>query len=126
MSEFTDLSRAAYVAISEDDLEGFLALADPDVEFNSLVEGRSYQGHDGVREWWNNVVKSLGGVSLDLEEVVDFDDHGYVKMTVGADTSDLPQAIWQAVRIEDGKAVWWGIFPTEDEARQALGAGEKS
>ena len=126
MSEFTKVSRAAYEAISRDDVEAFLALADPDVEFNSLIEGRSYRGHEGIREWWNNVIKSLGGVDLDLEEVFDFEDHGYVKMTAtGASDVGLPQAIWQAIRIEDGKAVWWGIFPTEDEARRALGVGEK-
>lgn len=127
MSEFTELSRAAYEAISRDDLEGFLALADPDVEFNSLIEGRSYRGHEGVREWWNKVVKSLGGVGLELDEVFDFDDHGYVKMVATANVSDVdvPQAMWQAIRIADGKAVWWGIFGTEDEARQALGVGEK-
>ena len=122
MSEFKEMSRAAYEAISQDDLEGYLALTDPDVEFNSLIEGRSYRGHEGVREWWNNVIKSLGGVSLELEEVFDFDDHGYVKMVATANASDVgvPQALWQAMRIEDGKVVWWGIFGAEDDARQAL------
>jgi hypothetical protein len=123
MSEFTELSRAAYEAITRDDLDAFLALTDEDVEFNSLIEGRSYQGHDGVREWWNNVIGALGGVGLDLEEVSDFNDHGYVKMVTAADESDvdLPGAIWQAARVEHGKAVWWGVFASEDEARKALG-----
>jgi hypothetical protein len=127
MSEFTVLSKAAYEAISRGDVEAFVALADPDVQFNSLIEGRSYRGHDGVREWWDNVIKNLGGVGLDLEEVYDFDDHGYVKMAVDAGGAevDLPEAIWQAIRIEDDKAVWWGIFPTEDDARKALGVGKK-
>jgi hypothetical protein len=128
MSEFTVLSRAAYEAISRDDLEAFVALADPDVQFNSLIEGRLYRGHEGVREWWDNVIKSLGGVGLELEEVYDFDDHGYVKMVVDAGGSeiDLPPAIWQAIRIEGDKAVWWGIFASEDEARKALGVGKKT
>jgi hypothetical protein len=127
MSEFTELSRAAYEAISRDDVEDFVALADPDVEFNSLIEGRSYRGHEGVREWWNNVINSLGGVSLDLEKVVDLDDHGYVGMAATSNVSDVdvPAEIWQAVRIENGKAVWWGIFRTEDEAREAIGVWEK-
>jgi SnoaL-like domain len=126
MSEFTVLSRAAYEAISRDDLEAFVALADPDVQFNSLIEDRLYRGHDGIREWWGNVIKSLGGVGLELEEVHDFDDHGYVKMSVDTGKGvDLPPAIWQAIRIEDDKAVWWGIFPTEDEARKALGVGKQ-
>jgi SnoaL-like domain len=127
MSEFTDLSRAAYEAISRDDLEAFLALTDPDVDFNSLIEGRSYRGHEGVREWWNNVVNSLGGVDLDLEKVVDLDDRGYVKMSATSSSRDVdvPAAIWQAARIENGKAVWWGIFRTESEAREELGVGKK-
>jgi ketosteroid isomerase-like protein len=127
MSEFTVLSKAAYEAISRDDLEAFVALAAPDVQFNSLIEDRLYRGHDGIREWWGNVIKNLGGVGLELEEVHDFDDHGYVKMGVDAGGSevDLPPAIWQAIRIEDDKAVWWGVFPSEDEARKALGVGKK-
>jgi hypothetical protein len=127
MSEFTELSRAAYEAISQDDLEAFLALTDPDVDFNSLIEGRSYRGHEGVREWWSNVVNLLGGVDLDLEKVVDLDDRGYVKMAATSNLSDVdvPAAIWQAARIENGKAVWWGIFRTESEAREELGVGKK-
>jgi ketosteroid isomerase-like protein len=127
MSEFTEVSRAAYEAITRDDLEAFLALTAEDVEFNSLVEGRTYEGHDGVREWWNNVIGALGGVGLDLEEVSDFGDRGFVKMVV-ADENEvgLPGAIWQAARVEDDKAVWWGIFASEDDARKALGVGKKS
>jgi SnoaL-like protein len=125
MSEFTEVSRAAYEAITQDDLEAFLALTAEDVEFDSLVEGRSYQGHDGVREWWSNVIEALGGVDLDLEEVGDYDDRGFVKMVVATDESDvdLPGAIWQAARVEDGKAAWWGVFANEGDARKALGVG---
>ena len=127
MSEYTEVSRAAYEAITRDDLDAFLALTAEDVEFDSLVEDRSYQGHDGVREWWNNVIEALGGVGLDLEEVADFDDRGFVKMVVATDENevDLPGAIWQAARVEDGKAVWWGIFASEKEARKALGVAKK-
>jgi hypothetical protein len=127
MSEFTVLSKAAYEAISRDDVEAFVALAAPEVQFNSLIEDRLYRGHDGIREWWDKVIKNLGGIGLELDEVHDFDDHGYVKLVVDAGGSevDLPPAIWQAIRIEDDKAVWWGIFTTEDDARKALGVGKK-
>lgn len=128
MSEFTQVSRGAYVAISGGDLDAFLALTAEDVKFDSLIEGQSYKGHDGVREWWNNVIVTLGGVGLDLEEVSDFGDHGFVKMAVAADEGDvdLPGEIWQAARVEDGKAVWWGVFASEGQARKALGVGKGS
>ncbi len=124
MSDFTELSRKAYEAISGDDVDAFVALADPNVEFNSIVEGKTYHGHDGVREWWSNVINNLGGFGLELAQVEDFEDHGYVKMTVTpAESSNLemPTEIYQAMRLEDGKAVWWGVFGTEKEAREGLG-----
>jgi ketosteroid isomerase-like protein len=58
-----EIARRAYAAVAEDDLEGFLALVEPDVEFNSLiaeVEGKTYRGHDGVREWWEGIKAQLG------------------------------------------------------------------
>ena len=123
MSDFTEVSRGAYVAISSNDLDAFLALTDPNVEFTSLIEGRTYHGHDGVREWWGNVINRLAGVGIDLEEVVDEGDTGSVKMSVSGEASGLPTAIWQAARVEGGKAVWWGVFASEDEARKAVGSG---
>lgn len=53
---------AAYDAINRDDVEAFVALCRPDVEFNSLiaeVESPRYVGHDGIRRWWDDVVGPL-------------------------------------------------------------------
>jgi hypothetical protein len=32
----------------------------------------------------------------------------------------VQQQMWQAVRIRDGRAVWWGTFRSEREALDAL------
>lgn len=126
MSEFTELSKRAYVAIGENDLDSFLEVADENVEFNSMIENKTYHGHDGIREWWENVVNRLGGVQLDLKKVEDMGDRGYVKLVARSTGRDLevPAGMWQAMRLENGKAVWFGFFPNEDEARKALGLGE--
>ena len=123
MSEFATLSRAGYEAIVADDLDAFLKVADKKVEFISLVEGRSYRGHKGVRQWWDEVLRSLGGLNLELDEVTDFDDHGYVKLVAKASKGEIeiPDAIWQAARVKNGKITWWGSFASETEARDALG-----
>jgi ketosteroid isomerase-like protein len=51
--ENVEILKEAFAAISQGDLEGFLSLTDPEVEFHSLIaesEGQTYRGHDGVRE----------------------------------------------------------------------------
>jgi SnoaL-like domain len=123
MSEFSTLSKAGYEAIAADDLDAFLEVSDKKVEFISLVEGRSYKGHKGVREWWDEVLRALGGLDLELDEVTDLDDHGYVKLIAKANNSEIemPDAIWQAARVKKGKITWWGSFGSEAEARDALG-----
>jgi ketosteroid isomerase-like protein len=53
-SEAFELSRRAWIAVDERDLDGFLEIVHEDVEFESLVaeaEGGCFHGHDGVRRW---------------------------------------------------------------------------
>ena len=61
--ENVELYRRGIEAFNNRDLEAFLALADPDVVGVSRVlaiEGGSYRGHDGTREWWRDLsVSSL-------------------------------------------------------------------
>jgi hypothetical protein len=35
---------------------------------------------------------------------------------------DVPQRMWQAFVVRDGKPIWWATFRTETEARKALEA----
>lgn len=123
--ENVEIARAAYAAINLGDLEGFLALIDPDVEFLSLVaevEGRVYRGHDGVREWWEGVANALGGLRFDVQEIHDLGDRGYAELVVTASVGgvDVPQRMWQAFVVRDGKPAWWATFRTEGEALEAL------
>jgi hypothetical protein len=46
-------------AFNRRDLDAFLALADPRVIGVSRVlaiEGGTYEGHDGTRQWWNGLL----------------------------------------------------------------------
>ena len=120
MSEYTDVSLKAYEAVTKDDLDAFLAVTDENVEFYSLVEDKTYRGHDGVRDWWGNVINALADVPLELADVSDGGDRGFVKIEVKGGDSAMPDAIWQAAKVKDGKAVWWGIFTKEKQAEKAL------
>ena len=127
--ENVELNEAVWGALIRRDLDAFLALMDPEVEFRSLIaeaEGRTYRGHEGVREFWDSVVQSLGGLRYEPEQIESFRDRGITRVRiVGAvEGVEVPQTMWQAWRVRDGLVVWWDAFRTEAEALEAVGLSE--
>jgi ketosteroid isomerase-like protein len=124
--DIAELGRRAYDALNRRDLDAFLALADPDVEVVSLIaeaEGAVYHGHDGIREWWEQVVNSLGGIRFKEEAVRATSDKGLlIELVVTGEAGgvEVEQRMWQAVEVRNGLALWWQAFRTEDEALAAL------
>ena len=56
--DINELADRAVDALNRDDLDGFLDLVDPEVEFTSMIaeaEGETFRGHDGVRRWWESI-----------------------------------------------------------------------
>jgi ketosteroid isomerase-like protein len=121
-----ELSQQAWDAIQARDLDAFLTLVDEDVEFTSLVgeaEGGTYRGHDGVRKWWHEVGDSLGGLRFDAQEHEDLGNGGVLTRALITGTAagvDVQQQMWQVTQLAGGKAIWWGVFRTEDEARESF------
>ena len=116
---------AAYDAITRDDLDAFLALAHPDIEFHSLIaeaEGLTQHGHDGVREWWAEVIRSLG-VRPRPESIESFRDRGITRLRLAGHIEgvEVAQDMWMAWRVRDGLIVWWTTYRTEAEALDAVG-----
>jgi ketosteroid isomerase-like protein len=53
--EEVELAHRAHELWSRGELDAFIELCDPKVEFTVLtgaMEGRSYRGHEGVRKWF--------------------------------------------------------------------------
>jgi ketosteroid isomerase-like protein len=126
--ESVELMEAGYAAISRGDLDAFLALADPEIEFHSLIaeaEGRTFRGHDGVREWWHAVIESLN-IRPGPEEIESFRDRGVTRMRLSGTIAgvEVPQRMWMAWRVREGKIVWWTTYRTEAEALEAAGLSE--
>jgi ketosteroid isomerase-like protein len=124
----TELVRLAFDALNRKDLEGFLALVDPKVEFNSLIaeaDTGTFHGHEGVRQWWEAVQLSLGGLSYKLEEVRDLGEMAVVKMRVTGEARGVPieQTMWQAARRRGDRVVWWMVGRTEDDV---IAAGQEA
>jgi ketosteroid isomerase-like protein len=119
---------AAYAAISRGDLDAFLALAHPEIEFRSLIaeaEGRTYQGNDGVREWWDSVIRLLG-IQPGPEKIEGFRDRGITRLRLAGSIAgvEVPQTMWMGWRVRDGLLIWWTTLRTEAEALEAVGLQE--
>jgi ketosteroid isomerase-like protein len=125
-SEAFELVRQSWVYVDGRDLEGFLSIVHEDVEFVSLVaeaEGGTYQGHDGVRDWWEQVGESLGTLRYHPKEMRDLGGGAVLtELVVSATVAgvDVPQTMWHTVQVRGDKAAWWGSFRTEEEALQGL------
>jgi ketosteroid isomerase-like protein len=56
--ENVERAHRAFDALNRRDLDAFLKLMNPEVETNSTIgpmEGHSYRGHHGVRDWWRDL-----------------------------------------------------------------------
>jgi|SRR3954452_757620 len=126
--ENLELMEAAFDAISRKDLDAFLALAHPEIEFRSLIaeaEGQTFHGHEGVREWWDAVIRSLD-IQPRPEGIEGFRDRGVTCLRLAGRVAgvEVPQTMWLSWRIGDGQLVWWANFRSETEALEAVGLSE--
>ena len=123
--ENVEAARRAYDAFSRRDLDRFLELMDADVDFTTrfVERGGSYHGHEGVRTWWDDLLRVFSDFTIEVLEVRDLGDLTLNALRVRGRGvgSDAPfeENIWQVGKWRNGKAVSWRSFGTEGEAREA-------
>ena len=125
--ENVELTRRAYEMLQRDDIDGFLELVHPDVEWHSLIleiEG-VFRGREGVREWWREIRTTFPDWRPSLIDARAVGDRvvmharGIGRGAVsGAGVDD---DFWQVVEIRDGLVVWYRAVRTEQEAFEAAG-----
>jgi ketosteroid isomerase-like protein len=119
-------------AFNRRDLDGCLALCDPDVEFISYLAqvegGEPYRGHDGVRDWWERLLAVFPDFKVEVEQARDLGGRMFARWrTHGRGVqSDAPmeQTVWQVGEYRHGKAIEWRFFASEEEALEAAGLAE--
>ena len=130
--ENVELLHRAFEAVNGRDLDLFLALSDPDVEFSPLIVklegGDSYRGHDSVRRWWEDLFGVFPDYRIEADEVRDL---GNVTVTCaraqahGVESNVLAeQQLWAVTEWRSGKTVWWANFISEAAALEAAGLRE--
>ena len=128
--ENVELYRRAAEAVTDGDLDGFLALMDADVEAAprlAPMEG-GYHGHDGMRRWWESMHDAFPDFRVEVVEVRDLGDVTLAEVRGrgrGA-ASDTPveQRSWHVVEWRDRKFVRWRAYETQSEALEAVGLSE--
>ncbi len=126
--ESTERNRRVIDAFNQREFDAFLALMDPELEFTSRVIPVAgdvhYRGHDGIREWWKDLLAVFPDFRVELLKTRDLGDWTVIAARVsghGAD-SDAPfeQRIWQAIRWRDARVASWQTLDTEAEALEAV------
>ena len=126
------LNYQSHDAFNRRDLEGFLALNDPEVEFTPYeraIEGLGpYRGHDGIRAWWKETLEILPDLRVELEDVRGVGDltlvRGRLRGHGAGSGAAFERTYWGVFRWRNKRTVWWHAFETEAEALEAAGLSE--
>jgi ketosteroid isomerase-like protein len=115
-------------AITSGDPEAGLAVCHPEIEFVSMlgISGRSYVGHDGVREYFEDIESAWAEWNVDVERVDEAED-GRVAIVItmhargkgsGAEVAQRAAHIWT---LKDGRLLRNELFREPGEALRELG-----
>ncbi len=128
--ENVELVRRAYEAWNRGDIDGMLALCDPELEYHSsgIYPGLDpvYRGHDGFRKFERDFRATWESLSIELERLEARGDQVAVLGTFearGRDGMTLRRPVANRVIIRDGLAVRINAYGEWDQALAAIGAG---
>ena len=125
-----ELYRRGIEAFNRRDLDAFLALAHPDVVGTSRVlaiEGKAYRGHDGTREWWNDLLGVFPDFTIEIVWVRHKGDLTVSELRNNAraeGSAALAEHVWQVSEWRDGRVVRWQMYENEQDALEAAGLSE--
>jgi ketosteroid isomerase-like protein len=125
--ENVEVAKQAVEAFRQNDIDRFLSYLAPDVEWYSRladVEGGAHHGHDAVRRWWSSLFEVFPDWSPTIREVRDVDDFVFFHVDVAASGTGsgvgVDEDFWQVAEFQGGRIVWYRVFPTEQEALEAV------
>jgi ketosteroid isomerase-like protein len=114
-------------ALDRHDLDAFLGLVDPDVDFADLIVelegGVPFRGYEGIRSWWHGYLTVFPNLSLEIDDVRDLGDMTLVRGRVrghGTESdASFEQTFWTVGEWRDKKLVWSRSFRSEADAVEA-------
>ena len=130
--ENVEIVRRGFEAYGRRDIDAFLALVDPGFELRSAIvgtaEGRTYRGHDAVRQWFADSDAGFADLVIEPTEFRDLGDRVLVfgRIQARGRESGLPldsPTGWVAT-VSDGRMTSAHGFLSREEAVDAAGLSE--
>lgn len=117
-------------AWNDGDVDRLVAFTDPRVEvlsFLATVEG-GYQGHEGVRRWWQNFHETFPDWHAEVQDIYATGETTVARLRLrghgGGSGVPVDQVMWHVVLWRDGKSVRVSAHGDEADALQAAGLSE--
>lgn len=115
-------------AITNGDREAGVAVCDPEIEFLSVlgITGRAYVGHDGIREYFDDVESAWGQWSVEVELIAEAaDGRVAIVMTMhargkgsGAGLAERTAHVWT---VRNGRLLRNKLYREPEQALRELG-----
>jgi ketosteroid isomerase-like protein len=134
--ENVETARRDFEAFNRTFAEGapdFFERLDPDIEWipvNALLEGTTYHGHQGVRQWIEDVKRDWAEFEAKPEHFLDLGDDRVLALGTwrargrGGDVMlDIPQAAWLG-QYRERKLIRMQTFTERSKALEAAGLRE--
>jgi ketosteroid isomerase-like protein len=134
--ENVEIARRILEAHTSEDVEGAIdtaiALSDPNIEVTSVlavVEPMTYRGHDGIRDYFAEMLQSWDRWEMDVEETIEVGPDtvlaAFRSRLVGRESGVTVEARRASVvAFSNGKVVRVTTFISREEALEAVGLAE--
>ena len=129
-TESEDVARRFADAVTSGDREAAVALCHPEIEFSSVlgISGRAYLGHDGVRQYFDDVESAWDDWTVEVERIVGAEDgRACIVMTMhargrgsGASLAARTAHIWT---LRDGRLLRNQAYRDPEQALLDLSSG---
>jgi ketosteroid isomerase-like protein len=123
-----ELVRRSYETFQSGDIEAALQFFDPEGEFVSrfgAMEGRTYKGHNGIRQYLSDIDEAWESYDRELENLIDGGDRVLAVINIEAVSKGtgvrLQDRIGLGYWLRDGRIVRMVSYPSVDQALQAMG-----
>jgi ketosteroid isomerase-like protein len=122
-----EIIRRGLDAYNKGDVEAMLETADPDIEFvplRSLVVGGSYRGHEGIRQFFEDLDEEWENRVIRNEDFRERDDSvlllGEFEARGKASGVEMHSPVAWLFELRDGKVMRMQAYSNQEEALRAI------